>query len=207
MKSVGEVMAIGRTFPEALNKALRGLEIGNQGSGIGDQGSDLSVPTAQRIFAVLNALRSGATLEEVVAQTKYDPWFVAQMQAMIDVENELRSYSLETLPIELLRRAKRMGFSDKQIAASCCNQQSAISNQQSRSSASLSQTASFPPTTASIPAPPNSKRSRPTCIPPTNAATKPRRRTTARSSSSAADRIASGKASSSITAACRRVMR
>jgi carbamoyl-phosphate synthase large subunit len=114
MKSVGEMMAIGRTFPEALNKALRGLEI--KGSGIGDQGSDLSVPTAQRIFAVLNALRNGTTLEEVVAQTKYDPWFVAQMQSMIDVENELRSYSLETLPIELLRRAKRFGLSDTQIA-------------------------------------------------------------------------------------------
>ena len=64
----------------------------------------------------MDALRNGATLEEVVAQTKYDPWFVAQMQAMIDVENELQSYSLETLPIELLRRAKRFGLSDKQIA-------------------------------------------------------------------------------------------
>jgi carbamoyl-phosphate synthase large subunit len=114
MKSVGEVMAIGRTFPEALNKTLRGLEI--KGSGIRDRGTDLSVPTAQRIFAVLNSLRSGATLEEVVAQTKYDPWFVAQMMAMIDVENELKSYSLETLPIELLKRAKRCGLSDKQIA-------------------------------------------------------------------------------------------
>jgi carbamoyl-phosphate synthase large subunit len=122
MKSVGEVMAIGRTFPEALNKALRGLEI--KGSGNRDQGSDLSVPTAQRIFAVLNALRNGATTEDVVAQTKYDPWFVAQMQLMIDVENELRSYSLETLPIDLLRHAKRFGLSDKQIA-DLLNQQSA----------------------------------------------------------------------------------
>jgi carbamoyl-phosphate synthase large subunit len=116
MKSVGEVMAIGRTFPEALNKALRGLEVRDQGSGIRDQEMDLSVPTAKRIFAVLSALRQGVSLKEIVEQTKYDPWFVAQMQQMIDVENELRSHSLETLPIELLRRAKRMGYSDKQIA-------------------------------------------------------------------------------------------
>ncbi|HSD84907.1 MAG TPA: carbamoyl-phosphate synthase large subunit [Anaerolineae bacterium] len=116
MKSVGEVMAIGRTFPEALNKALRGLEVRDWRIEIGEQGTDLSTPTAKRIFAVLNALRKSATLEEVVAQTRYDPWFVAQMQALIDVENELRSYSLETLPIELLRRAKRFGLSDEQIA-------------------------------------------------------------------------------------------
>ncbi len=116
MKSVGEVMAIGRTFPEALNKALRGLELRDQGSGIGDQETDLSVPTARRIFSVLHVLRNGTSLEEVVAQTKYDPWFVAQLQQMIDVENELRLHSLETLPIELLKRAKRFGLSDKQIA-------------------------------------------------------------------------------------------
>jgi carbamoyl-phosphate synthase large subunit len=118
MKSVGEVMAIGRTFPEALNKALRGLEIGEQrfDAKRGDWEADLSVPTAKRIFAVLNALRKGTAAEEVVAQTKYDPWFVAQFQRMIDVENELRLHSLETLSIDLLKRAKRMGLSDKQIA-------------------------------------------------------------------------------------------
>ncbi|HTP11857.1 MAG TPA: carbamoyl-phosphate synthase large subunit, partial [Anaerolineae bacterium] len=128
MKSVGEVMAIGRTFPEALNKALRGLEL-NQDTSSKLQ-IDLATPTARRIFDVLNALRNGVAAEEVITQTKYDPWFVAQMQAMIDVENELRSHSLETLPIELLRRAKRMGYADKQIA-DLLNQQSAFSNQQS----------------------------------------------------------------------------
>jgi carbamoyl-phosphate synthase large subunit len=127
MKSVGEVMAIGRTFPEALNKALRGLELKQDARG--KTQVNLATPTARRIFGVLNALRNGATLEDVVAQTKYDPWFVAQMQAMIDVEHELRAYSLETLPIELLRRAKRFGLSDQQIA-DLLNQQSAVSNQQ-----------------------------------------------------------------------------
>jgi carbamoyl-phosphate synthase large subunit len=130
MKSVGEVMAIGRTFPEALNKALRGLDIRDKESELRDQGTDLSIPTARRIFAVLQALRNGATLEEVAAQTKYDPWFVAQMQRMIGMENELRSYSLETLPIELLLRAKRRGLSDNQIAARL-NPPSAICHPQS----------------------------------------------------------------------------
>jgi carbamoyl-phosphate synthase large subunit len=115
MKSVGEVMAIGRTFPEALNKALRGLEL-KQEARSGLQLSDLATPTARRIFDVLDALRQGATLEEIVSQTKYDPWFVAQMQRMIDVENELRAFSLGTVPIELLKRAKRFGLSDLQIA-------------------------------------------------------------------------------------------
>ncbi|CAG0933980.1 carbamoyl-phosphate synthase large subunit [Thermoflexales bacterium] len=115
MKSVGEVMAIGRTFPEALNKALRGLELKLE-TRSQLQTADLTTPTAHRIFDVLAALRNGATLEEVVAQTKYDPWFVAQLQLLIAVEHELRSHSLETLPLELLRRAKRFGLSDKQIA-------------------------------------------------------------------------------------------
>ena len=115
MKSVGEVMAIGRTFSEALNKALRGLEV-KQDARNKMQPTDLTTPTAHRIFDVLDALREGASLEEVVAQTKYDPWFVAQMQQLIDVENALRAHSLETLPIELLRRAKRFGLSDDQIA-------------------------------------------------------------------------------------------
>jgi carbamoyl-phosphate synthase large subunit len=132
MKSVGEVMAIGRTFPEALNKALRGLEIRDWklDAKRGEPKTDLSVPTAKRIFAVLNALRDGMSAEDVIAQTKYDPWFVAQMQSMIAVENEVCAHSLETLPIELLRRAKRMGYSDKQIAA-LLNQHSALSTQQS----------------------------------------------------------------------------
>ncbi|HLF25046.1 MAG TPA: carbamoyl-phosphate synthase large subunit [Anaerolineae bacterium] len=130
MKSVGEVMAIGRTFPEALNKAVRGLEI--RGLEIGDYSPrreaergrrldpdlPMSVPTAQRLFAVADALRTDNHLDEVAAQTQFDPWFVAQLAGMVALEAELQPHTLETLPRELLYRAKRMGYSDTQIAQS-----------------------------------------------------------------------------------------
>ncbi len=115
MKSVGEVMAIGRTFPEALNKALRGLESGDGRPG--PASDDLRRPTARRVFAVLDALRAGVSPEEIAAQTQYDPWFVAQMAGMIALERSLAGHTLADLPPDLLRRAKRMGFSDAQIAA------------------------------------------------------------------------------------------
>ncbi|MCU0501781.1 MAG: carbamoyl-phosphate synthase large subunit, partial [Anaerolineae bacterium] len=122
MKSVGEVMAIGRTFPEALNKAIRGLEIG--ASGFGTQlkvapvtaSPALSVPTAQRLFAVADALRTGTGVEHVVAETAFDPWFVSQMAEILAIERELTNHALATLPLGVLRRAKRHGFSDAQIA-------------------------------------------------------------------------------------------
>ncbi len=127
MKSVGEVMAIGRTFPEALNKAIRGLEIGAAGFGpqlkpaagrsaAASCNGTLKVPTAQRLFAVAEALRSGADVAGVVAETAFDPWFVAQMADLLRLQEELSTYTLDTLPVELLRQAKRMGLSDLQIA-------------------------------------------------------------------------------------------
>ncbi|HEY4689065.1 MAG TPA: carbamoyl-phosphate synthase large subunit [Anaerolineae bacterium] len=120
MKSVGEVMAIGRTFPEALNKAMRGLETSpprpSSSESVQEKGLRLGVPTAQRLFWVLTALRSGESPDEIARQTRFDPWFVAQMAKIIEVEQELREHSLDTLPRDVLRRAKRMGFSDAQIA-------------------------------------------------------------------------------------------
>jgi carbamoyl-phosphate synthase large subunit len=123
MKSVGEVMAIGRTFPEALNKAIRGLEIGVSGFGgelrPGLRRTDdaaLRVPSAQRLFLVADALRAGHPADHIIAQTHFDPWFVAQMTQLLDTEAELRQHALESLPCELLRKAKRQGFSDAQIA-------------------------------------------------------------------------------------------
>ncbi len=131
MKSVGEVMSIGRTFPEALNKAIRGLEIGvvgltpsptpppseippmREGHGAG---VEMRVPTAQRLFHVAQAIKNGATAESVSQTTSIDPWFVHQLIQMLDLETELQQYSLDTLPSELLRKAKRYGFSDAQIA-------------------------------------------------------------------------------------------
>ncbi|HRF48251.1 MAG TPA: carbamoyl-phosphate synthase large subunit [Anaerolineales bacterium] len=121
MKSVGEVMSIGRTFPEALNKALRGLELGRRGAesavpGAGSGESALRRPTALRIFEALDALRAGLSEGELVAQTAYDPWFVAQMGLIVGLERQLAQHALQTLPDELLRAAKRLGFADSRIA-------------------------------------------------------------------------------------------
>ena len=129
MKSVGETMAIGRTFRESLQKALRGLEIGR--AGFGADGKDpegiapedetlrrkLTVPNAERIFWAGVALRAGMTVDEVCALTRYDPWFVDQMLAIVEREREVAAAgSLKSLDDALLREAKRDGFSDRQIA-------------------------------------------------------------------------------------------
>ena len=129
MKSVGEVMAIGTTFNEALQKALRGLEIGAIGFGafagqrraaleaVEPAEDDLRIPTARRIFHVADALRAGWDIERISALTGYDPWFVAQMRQIIDVEAELAQHTLDTIPPDLLREAKEHGFSDAHIAS------------------------------------------------------------------------------------------
>ncbi|MEN9934480.1 MAG: hypothetical protein RLZZ387_1059 [Chloroflexota bacterium] len=122
MKSVGEVMAIGGTFNEAFQKALRGLEVGATGFGSPLQlrlvGNDsLARPTPQRIFTAAHALRDGMSIEELSATTGYDPWFVEQMTEIIAIERELAQHTLESLPADLLREAKQNGFSDPQIAS------------------------------------------------------------------------------------------
>jgi carbamoyl-phosphate synthase large subunit len=133
MKSVGEVMAIGRTFKEALQKGLRSLEIGRKGFGgltaspslrhlEGMTGEErlrclLSTPTRDRLFAVHDALAAGWSREEICRLTAFDPWFVAQMAQIVEYERELAQHTLESLPAESLRRAKRLGFSDEQIAS------------------------------------------------------------------------------------------
>ena len=132
MKSVGEVMAIGRTFKEALQKGLRSLEIGRKGFGglttppslrpLEEMAEGerlrylLSTPTRDRLFAVHDALAAGWSHEEICRLTAFDPWFVAQMAQIVEYERELTHYTLESLPAELLRRAKRLGFGDEQIA-------------------------------------------------------------------------------------------
>ena len=125
MKSVGEVMAIGRTFQEALQKALRSLEDGRAGFGAdpSDERVDptrlrerLSIPTPERLSYVRYALQSGWTAEAVARLTGIDPWFLAQMEGLINLEGRLRAFDLETVPPRLLRDAKRAGFSDAQLA-------------------------------------------------------------------------------------------
>jgi carbamoyl-phosphate synthase large subunit len=131
MKSVGEAMAMGRTFKEALNKAVQSLEIGKAGIENSklkiekDSDSDfqfsifnsqLAMPTAQRLFQTFDALRNGLTAEQVHAHTRFDPWFIRQFEEMIATERELSQHTLDALPHALLLRAKQEGFGDAYIA-------------------------------------------------------------------------------------------
>jgi len=127
MKSVGEAMAIGRTFQEALQKGLRSLEIDRYG--LGADGRDkivperlrerLITPHPERIFYVRYAFQTGMSVEQVAALTRADPWFLAEIEDLVNLEGRLRAFTLETLPRELLWQAKRAGFSDVQIAHLC----------------------------------------------------------------------------------------
>ncbi|MBN1579634.1 MAG: carbamoyl-phosphate synthase large subunit [Anaerolineae bacterium] len=124
MKSVGEAMAIGRTFQEALQKGLRSLEIGRYG--LGADGYDqieperlrekLITPSQERIFYVRYALQTGMSVERISALTHIDPWFLAQIEDLIHLEGRIRAFTLDAIPEALLWRAKRAGFSDQQLA-------------------------------------------------------------------------------------------
>ncbi|HET9300549.1 MAG TPA: carbamoyl-phosphate synthase large subunit [Candidatus Polarisedimenticolaceae bacterium] len=123
MKSVGEAMAMGRTFKEALQKAIRSLEIGRFGL-LGDGAGridpsrlreKLLTPNWERVFYIAHALQSGWSVDSVAEATGVDPWFLSQMEEIVDVEGRLRSFLLHDIPPELLHRAKRYGFSDRQI--------------------------------------------------------------------------------------------
>jgi len=120
MKSVGEVMAIGRTFKEAFLKGLRSLETGkvltseNIDKGLIRQ--KLITPNSERIPYLLQALIDGSTIQELVDLTRIDPWFLHEMKEIADTIHEISSFTLETLPMDLLREAKRSGFSDTRLA-------------------------------------------------------------------------------------------
>ena len=131
MKSVGEVMAIGRTFKESLQKALRGLEVGRFGLGADPKdtwGTDrqpsedeikakLATPNADRIWFLRLACLAGMDIDEIHGLTGIDPWFLANIQDLVATEGTLRAAeSLEAASTELIRRAKREGFSDRQLA-------------------------------------------------------------------------------------------
>lgn len=123
MKSVGEVMSIGRTFGEAWQKAMRSLEIGRMGWGAdGREQIDpervrerLITPHPDRPFYVRYALQSGMQEDAVAQLTGYDPWFVHQLVELLNLEGRLRAFTLATVPERLLRSAKRSGFSDVQL--------------------------------------------------------------------------------------------
>ncbi len=121
MKSVGEVMAIGRTFQESFQKALRGLEVGVDG--LNQMTTDreklqieLGEPGPERIWYVGDAFAQGFTLEEVHQLTKIDPWFLAQIKQIVDIELALEQKTLADLDHDTLRELKRRGFSDRRLA-------------------------------------------------------------------------------------------
>ncbi|MET0048193.1 MAG: carbamoyl-phosphate synthase large subunit [Sedimenticola sp.] len=127
MKSVGEVMAIGRTFQESMQKALRGLETGKNGlDEIWDPNAEdaksklryeLREPGAERLFYVADAFRHGMTMEEVHEVTAIEPWFLVQVEQLIKLEAEVREDGIDALDADRLRYLKRKGFSDARLAA------------------------------------------------------------------------------------------
>jgi len=124
MKSVGEVMAIGRSFQEALQKACQSLEIDRDGLGADrpiQRNLDvlthgLEYPSWDRVFMVKDALSLGIPISSVQKLTKIDRWFLEQVNELAELDNEIRRFSLENLPADLLRTAKEKGYSDEQIA-------------------------------------------------------------------------------------------
>ncbi len=117
MKSVGEVMTIGRTFKEAFMKALQGLEIGRLGlEPLKTPAEPISRPTARRMFDAIDALRQGMSAEAFFDQTFFDPWFIAQFQELLDTERALSAQTLASVLPALWLRAKREGFGDAYIA-------------------------------------------------------------------------------------------
>ena len=130
MKSVGETMAIGRTFKESFQKALRGLEVGSFGFGCDNKdlwGTDeqpdrdeirskLSVPNAARPWFLRYAFKLGMTIEDVFELTKIDRWFLTHLHGIVEIEEQLRATTLADVSTALLRKAKRAGFADRQLA-------------------------------------------------------------------------------------------
>ncbi|RLG45782.1 MAG: carbamoyl phosphate synthase large subunit [Thermoproteota archaeon] len=121
MKSVGEVMAIARSFEEALQKAIRMLDIGMPGLAcskleFNDLEKEIKEPTDKRMFAIAEAIRRGYSIDKLHELSKIDPWFLHKIKNIIELEHKLSRYKLEDLPPQLLREAKQKGYSDTQIA-------------------------------------------------------------------------------------------
>jgi carbamoyl-phosphate synthase large subunit len=124
MKSVGEVMAIGRSFTEAIQKACQSLE--NEAIGLGYYGKSLmkseelveyiKTPKWDRIFRIKDALMQGSTVKSIAQATLIDRWFIYQIQIICNIEKEIATHSLENISVELMKEAKKNGFSDEQIA-------------------------------------------------------------------------------------------
>lgn len=125
MQAVGEVMSIGKTYKEALQKAIRSLEIGRYGLGFAKDFNRKSLeelmamlkhPSSERQFIIYEALRKGADIEDLCRKTYIKPWFIRQMQELVETEEKILSYKGNTLPDELLIKAKKEGFADKYLS-------------------------------------------------------------------------------------------
>ncbi len=124
MKSVGEVMGIGRNFQEALQKACQSLEIRRNGLGAdgkemtkqADLLQSLENPSWNRLFHVYDAMKLGISMKTILKLTKIDPWFLDQIWGLIELEKEIEKHNLDTIPVELMRKAKEKGYADRQIA-------------------------------------------------------------------------------------------
>ncbi|MBM3956606.1 MAG: carbamoyl-phosphate synthase (glutamine-hydrolyzing) large subunit [Gemmatimonadetes bacterium] len=132
MKSVGEVMAVGRSFEEAVQKAARMLQVGmyglvcNRNYSFQSLERELSHPTDERLFGIAEALSKGWTVDRIRGLTRVDRWFLEKIKNVVDMEKRLRGARLEALPAERLRRAKELGFSDKQVAIACGADEDAV---------------------------------------------------------------------------------
>jgi carbamoyl-phosphate synthase large subunit len=121
MKSVGEVMAIARSFEEVLQKAIRMLEVGMNGVvcndiEFDDLDQELARPTDKRIFAIAEAIKKGYSIDKIYKISYVDPWFLYKIKNIIDIEKQLKGKKIDKISKGLLREAKQKGFSDKQIA-------------------------------------------------------------------------------------------
>ena len=120
MKSVGEVMSIGRTFEEALQKAIRAIDFHNLGFNETDAlmsiDNELQTPSDQRLFAIANAMHSGYTVEKIWQMTQIDRWFLSKLKGLSEFGKRMSTFKATTVPLQLLRQAKQLGFSDRQLA-------------------------------------------------------------------------------------------
>jgi carbamoyl-phosphate synthase large subunit len=125
MRAVGEVMSIGKTYKEALHKAIRSLETDRYGLGFAkdfhkksleELMQQLGTPTSERQFLMYEALRKGAGVQELYEKTHIKPWFIQQMRELVELEEEILTHKGKTLPDDLLKRAKKDGFADRYLA-------------------------------------------------------------------------------------------
>ncbi|KIW64439.1 protein pyrABCN [Phialophora macrospora] len=121
MKSVGEVMAIGRTFEEAIQKAIRSVDFHNLGfsdvsNPLMSVDDELQTPSDQRMFAIANAMHAGYSVDKIWEMTKIDKWFLSRLKGLSDFAKHMSTFTATTVPLPLFQQAKRLGFSDRQLA-------------------------------------------------------------------------------------------